>query len=59
MHAHLAIHFNHGHDTLIERVARDVSAALGQLNGPGMTQQERLERDRADARNHNYDYIAL
>ena len=51
MQAHIHVHFDHNHDGLFSRVARDLGAALDRLGGPAMSDQERLERAKVQAQN--------
>ena len=57
MHVHF--HFDHDHDGLFGRVTRDLGSALDWLTGPGMSQQQRLERARSEAQNDKQGYGVL
>ncbi len=48
MSAHIHVHLNHNHAILFGRVARDIGNALDWITGPGMSNQERLERAKAE-----------
>ena len=54
MNAHIHFHFDHSHDGLLTRIARDLGAACDWLTGPGMSAQERLNRELADIRNDKH-----
>ncbi len=54
MHAHLHIHLDHNHDGLLTRMGRDLGLAFNWLGGPAMSDQDRLNRVQAEARNDRY-----
>ena len=58
MHVHIHLsHDNerdHPHDKSFNRVTRDLDALLEWMTGPGMTEQQRSVRNRAEARNERY-----
>ena len=49
MNAHIHLHLDHRHAGLFSRVIRDIGNALDWITGPGMSNQERLERAKAEA----------
>ena len=57
---HIHIHFNHNSDHAhshpgpFHRVAREVGSTVDWLTGPGLTDLQRLNRARAEARNERY-----
>ena len=59
MKANTSMHTEHSHAGLLDRVAHDLSAALGWLAGPAMSDQERKERVVAEVQNLKYDTSAL
>lgn len=59
MHAHIHVHFDHHHGGLFSRIARDLGAAYDWLAGPAMSEQERLDRELAEARSSKYAEGAL
>ncbi|MCY4364736.1 MAG: hypothetical protein OXE17_00685 [Chloroflexi bacterium] len=58
MHIHFHSDHNierdHPHDRPFSRVTRDLDAVLDWLTGPGMTDQQRAGRSRAEALNERY-----
>lgn len=58
MHIHFHSNHNiehyHPHDKPFSRVTRDLDAVLDWLVGPGMTDQQRSNRNRAEALNERY-----
>lgn len=54
MHAHFSVHWAHGHDGLLGRVARDLGAAYAWLTGPALSEQERQRRELAEIGAWNY-----
>ena len=59
MNVHLHFHFDHNHDGLLTRIARDLGVAYDWLAGPGLSDQERLNRELAEARNGKYGVGAI
>lgn len=59
MHAHFSVHFDHRHDGLLNRVARELGAAYAWLSGPGMSEHDRLRRDIAEADHRSHLTSAL
>ena len=59
MNPHLHLHFDHSHDGLFSRVARDLGTALGRMTGPALSQQQRFRRVQAEARNDRQGYGVL
>ena len=57
---HIHIHFSHNRDHPhantgpFRRAAREVGATVDRLTGPALTERQRLERSRAEARNERY-----
>ena len=57
---HIHIHSNHNsgrdhrHDGPFSRISRDLGSVLDRLTGPGMTDQQRASRHRAEAMNERY-----
>lgn len=49
MHAHFSVHWDHRHDGLFSRMARELGAAYDWLAGPAMSEQARLRRELAEA----------
>ena len=59
MHAHLtvqldSIHFDHNHEGFFARVTHGMGSALEWATGPGMSEQQRVRRELAEARNERY-----
>ncbi len=59
MNAHIHIHLDHNHDGLFNRIARDLGAAYDWLAGPALSEQERVNRALAEARNGKFGPEAL
>ena len=59
MSLHIHLHTDHNHDGLLVRIARDLGAAHDWLAGPGMSEQERMQRELAQARNDRHGSGAL
>ena len=59
MHAHVSLHLDRNHDGLVSRVAREVGVALDWISGPALSDQQYLERARAEARNERHGYGVL
>ena len=56
VHIHLShdMEHSHRHDKPFSHVSRDLDAVLEWMIGPGMTEQQRSVRNRAEARNESY-----
>lgn len=53
MHAHFSVHWDHGNDGLLSRVARELGSAYSWLAGPALSEQERQRRELSEVAGRN------